>query len=174
MIASAGIGNLIQNVIFSGPMAGCNSGVENLVPQAKGIGNLKLAGIYLNKGRVIITVLGIVLYIFCIFSIETLLLFLQQDPEVCKMTQEYIIYFAPSLYFYYMADLQRKFLNSIGKNVFPMIAFILTSIIYPFLCFHLAITLDMKMKGMALCSITMNFSTLVIMLMMSYCDPETR
>lgn len=67
-------------------MAGCNSGIENLAPQAKGVGNLKLAGIYLNKGRFVITVLGVVLYLFCFLFIEKLLLLLGQNAEVCSET----------------------------------------------------------------------------------------
>ena len=71
-----------------------------------------------------------------------------------------------------MADLQRKFLNSLGKNVFPMVSFIITASIYPFLCWHLAIELKMGMVGMAICSNIMNLATLLLMILMSYFDKE--
>lgn len=66
-------------------MSGANAGIEALVPLAKGKGDMKLAGIYLNKGRFILTVMFVVLYFLCFF-IESLLLVLRQDPEVCKVT----------------------------------------------------------------------------------------
>lgn len=117
--------------------------------------------------------LFIVLYAIC-FRMGALLRILGQSQQVATVTQDYLVFFSPSVYIYYLADLQRKFLNSFGKNFLPMIAYIITAVCYPFVAYFLAIHLDMKLKGLGICYIVMNTSSLSIMLLLTWWDKETR
>lgn len=54
-----------------------------------------------------------------------------------------------------------------------MVSQLVTASCYPFLCFYLAITLDMRLQGIALCSITLNALTLLLMLILTWMDSET-
>lgn len=45
---------------------------------------------------------------------------------------------------------------------------------YPFVCVYLAITLDMKLEGIALCSLALNALTLLLMVLLTWLDKETR
>jgi len=172
LIAAVGMGNLIQNVIFSGPMNGANAGVETLVPQAKGAGDLRLAAVYLNKGRVVLSGFFIIIYSLC-FYIGSLLEGLGQNKAVCDATQVYILYFAPALFLYFLADLQRKFLNSLGKSVLPMISQLIMAFCFPFLCYYLAIYLDWKLVGIAVTSIALNGFTFLFNVFLTWYDPDT-
>lgn len=54
-----------------------------------------------------------------------------------------------------------------------MISQMVTASAYPFLCYYLAITLDMKLQGIAFCSISLNALTLLIMIILTWMDSET-
>ena len=46
-LAAVGMGTMVLNMIGFGPYLGLNSGLETLVAQAIGAGNLRLCGVYL-------------------------------------------------------------------------------------------------------------------------------
>jgi MATE family multidrug resistance protein len=54
MIAGVGTGNMIQNMFGLSMFVGLNGALETLVSQSYGSGNLKLCGVYLNRGRFIL------------------------------------------------------------------------------------------------------------------------
>ena len=138
MVAAIGMGNTIQNCFFMPVIAGLNSAAETLVSQAVGAKDFRLCGLYLNTGRVVITCAFIIQVAFGFFT-EDLLLFCHQDPVVSKLSQKYILYLMPGLFFYSQSDLLRKFLNSFGKNNLPLLAYGIASCIFPFMAHFLAI-----------------------------------
>jgi MATE family multidrug resistance protein len=54
MMAGVGMGNMIQNMLGLSFFIGLNGALETLCSQAAGNGELKLCGIYLNRGRLVI------------------------------------------------------------------------------------------------------------------------
>jgi len=60
------------------------------------------------------TVVFIPLAIILLY-IEDLLLLLDQDPAISAYAQKYLKYYLPGLYLQLFNDIQRKFLNSLGK-----------------------------------------------------------
>ena len=48
------MGNMIQNMFGLSIVCGFNGALETLVSQAYGSGNLRLCGVYLNRGRFIL------------------------------------------------------------------------------------------------------------------------
>ena len=56
-VAGVGIGIVYINILFLSALWGFNGAISTLVSQAFGAGNLKLCGIYLNRGRIAISIL---------------------------------------------------------------------------------------------------------------------
>ena len=54
LLAGVGTGNMTQNMLGLSVIIGFNGALETLVSQAYGSGNLKLCGVYLNRGRFIL------------------------------------------------------------------------------------------------------------------------
>jgi len=70
MLAGVGMGNMIMNMIGLSVAIGMNSGIETLCSRAYGAKDLKLCGVYLNRGRFALVV--------CFLPITLLLLNAQQ------------------------------------------------------------------------------------------------
>lgn len=69
----------------------------------------------------------------------------------------------PGLFFYGQSDLQRKFLNSFGKNNLPLLAYMISSCIFPFIAYFLAIHWQMEILGLAVAILIHNTTSLVLM-----------
>ena len=54
MMAGAGLGTMIQNMLGLSIMIGLNGGIETLVSQSYGVNKLKQCGTYLNRGRLVL------------------------------------------------------------------------------------------------------------------------
>jgi len=53
MLAGVGLGNMYINTTALSIIIGLNNGVATFVSQSFGQGNLRLSGLYLNRGRVV-------------------------------------------------------------------------------------------------------------------------
>ena len=69
------------------PLIGLNAAQETLTSQAFGANNLQLTGIYLNRGRVILSVFYILLAIWPLAFGERIFIALGMDAEVSNLTQ---------------------------------------------------------------------------------------
>ena len=72
---------MLLNFLLFWPLVGMNGAVETLVAQAYGAGDLRICGVYLNRGRMINTVIAIPLIILIYLS-RTLLAELGTDARV--------------------------------------------------------------------------------------------
>jgi Na+-driven multidrug efflux pump len=59
MTAGVGMGNMTQNLCALSWLLGFNSALDTLISQAAGAGNHELCGVYLNRGRFLMTMLFI-------------------------------------------------------------------------------------------------------------------
>jgi MATE family multidrug resistance protein len=57
IIAGAGMGSVVVNFLGWTIVIGLNSALDTLVSQAAGAGNLELCGVYLNRGRFVMSLL---------------------------------------------------------------------------------------------------------------------
>jgi MATE family multidrug resistance protein len=121
-LAAIGLGNMIQNCLVISVLISLNSALETLVSQASGGGNASLCGLYLNRGKVVMTAAYVLLAGILLFT-KPILLALGQDVEVSSETGNFMIYYMPGLYFWGQADLHRKFLNSMQWTAVPMLAY---------------------------------------------------
>ena len=98
-----------------------NGALETLVAQAYGAGQLQLCGVYLNRARVINTVIFVPLLIILLFT-KPILMALGQDEEVIEYAKQYVLVNLPGVYFLGMFDLTKRFLNCMKTTWVPMIA----------------------------------------------------
>ncbi len=56
MMAGVGMANMFVNIICLSVMFGLSSTLNTLVSQSFGLGNLRLCGIYMNRSRILMTV----------------------------------------------------------------------------------------------------------------------
>ena len=89
-LAGIGLGNLCSEFMGLHLIVGMNSALDTLISQAAGAGNLELCGVYLNRGRFIMTMMFIPLS-FLIFKVESILLYFNQDPLAAKYAQQYVV-----------------------------------------------------------------------------------
>jgi len=89
--------------------------LETLVSQAKGRDNLELCGLYLQRGRVIVSIAFIPMLLVFYFSNDVLIM-LGQDKSVITQAYVYIMVMAPSIFFMGLQDLQRKFMIQTGLS----------------------------------------------------------
>jgi MATE family multidrug resistance protein len=104
MLAGVGMGNMTQNLCGLSIILGFNSTIDTLVSQSAGTGEIKMCGVYLNRGRFVMTVIFVPI-LFIIMNTENMLIFIGQDPIVSKHAQTYVMAFLPGLYIQGLADL---------------------------------------------------------------------
>ena len=109
-LAAVGITSVIMNLMILSLMIGLNSAQETLTSQAFGYGNIRLCGVYLNRGRFILIAFFIPVAILIGFFGQQLLLALGQDPEVSRLAHVQMLYGLPSVFFYGHFDLYKRWL----------------------------------------------------------------
>jgi MATE family multidrug resistance protein len=97
-LAGVGLGNLIINMFGVAIIVGMNGALETLVSQAYGSGNLYMAGVYLNRGRFIVAISFVPIFLI-LNSGETILVSIGQDPEVSHYAAIYIRTLLPGIFF---------------------------------------------------------------------------
>ena len=75
LIAGVGMASTMLNFMGWSVLLGMNSALDTLVSQSAGAGNLELCGVYLNRGRFIMTVAFVPVCLLT-FQIESIMLFL--------------------------------------------------------------------------------------------------
>ena len=73
LIAGIGIGNMTMNLLGLSIIFGFNSSLDTLISQAAGCGEIKLCGLYLNRGRFVMTILFIPIALL-LSNIKTILI----------------------------------------------------------------------------------------------------
>ena len=110
-LAAVGLGNIILIMFIMSLLLGMNTALETLVSQAHGAGHLKLGGEYLNRMRIILTLMFIPLCI-CLSFAEPFLLALGQDQEVVEIAAKYLMLQLPGMFMFALFDANRLFLNA--------------------------------------------------------------
>jgi MATE family multidrug resistance protein len=98
---------------------GLNGALETLCSQACGNGELKLCGIYLNRGRFVLFVVMIPIVITLSYA-EVILVGIGQNPVTAAYAQEYIFAYLPGLFIMGLFDGHRRFLSSLGRSKDPL------------------------------------------------------
>ena len=78
LLAGVGMGNMLINVLCFAVIQGLNGALETLVSQSYGAKEYEACGIFLNRGKVVASLIMIPIIIIYIFS-DKILIALEQD-----------------------------------------------------------------------------------------------
>lgn len=119
-IAGIGVGmNLVQSVLLSF-LVGLNGALVTQVAQAYGANMSTLSGIYLNRARLITTVLFIPLSVLVIFG-SYAFDHASENHKNIELAQNFIKLCLPGVYFLSMFDMTRGILNCFEVTWVPML-----------------------------------------------------
>ena len=111
MMAGVGMANMFINITGLSTIMGINATMNTLVSQSYGMGNYKMCGLYLNRARIVITIIYIPI-ILLLLNTETIFDVIGFDPEASHYSQIYVNLFIPGLYLAGLVDCNRRFLNN--------------------------------------------------------------
>ena len=97
-VAGVGIGLVYINLLFLSALWGFNGAISTLVSQAFGAGNLRLCGVYLNRGRIAISLVYVPLALLLFIS-EYAFQLMGFDHEASHYAGQYCKSMSVSLYF---------------------------------------------------------------------------
>ena len=130
VLAAIGLANITQNMLLVDVIQPLNIAIVTLASQAVGANNMELCGIYLNRQRVV-SLIATVPKVLCLLHVHKVLLMAGQCPKVVAYMHTYITAYIPALVVFLMVDLQTRFLNSVGKQKYPMIAYLIGMTLNP-------------------------------------------
>ena len=88
-----------------------NGALETLVSQSFGAGKYEECGVFLNRGKVVVTYLMVPIIIIYLFS-DKILIALSQDPQISIIARRYCVVLIPGIYAQSLFDASRKFLSA--------------------------------------------------------------
>ena len=172
-LAGVGLGTVCVNIVCLQPIMGMNGAMETLVSQAYGAKQLRLCGTYLNRGRLINTVIFIPLIVILCFSRPILTSF-GQNPRVIDHAVTYISVCIPGVYFQSMFDLKKRFLNCMTISWVPMLAQIGGTVLHVLWCYIFVIYLDMQVVGLGLATAITNVGIFLMITLYAHFLPKIK
>ena len=138
----AGLGLAISiYVMLKKILTGITTPIETLTSNAYGNGDLKLCGLYLYRTLIVAlgayTTVGI-LYFYLVYY-KQILLRLGQDAEVLHYMNEYLFIAIPAFALRVLNDMLRRWLNQMKLTQVPMIAYVISALVYVPAAYYLAI-----------------------------------
>ena len=113
MVAGVGMGNMYMNILAMSIAQGLSSTLNTLVSQSYGQKNYHLCGVYLNRARIIVTVLYVPTMIVML-NAERVFLLMGFEAMSSHYSQLYITRMIPGAYAMNMYDADRRFLQNMG------------------------------------------------------------
>eukprot|EP00794_Sanderia_malayensis_P009308 gene9308-10290_t len=151
-LAAVGLGTSFGNVFGYALIIGLDSATATLCSQAYGAKNYRRFGIIIQRSLIIQLVVGFTALAFSINS-ENILLLLQQDKDVSRLTEKFILFRMPSMIFQAVYKTLMSYLTS-QHIVLPLVAI---SIINVIICVISNFVLVSVLKlGVIGCSIALN------------------
>ena len=132
LLGAFGLGSLITNVLGLSIGGGLTSVLDTLVSQAYGADNIRLAGLQLTRARLVVLIAAIPCCLALFFA-EPLLLLLQQEPEVARLSADYTKAYMIGLPAYFLYFASSAFLRSVQHPNPPLITNVIGSIVHLFI-----------------------------------------
>ena len=104
-VAVMGLAGTSTRICMMSILVGINAAQETLTSQAFGAGNLRLCGVYLNRGSLILSLLFILLAMIPAFFAEEIFLAIKLNDRVSYMTAHIIRLQLPHLFLFAHLDL---------------------------------------------------------------------
>ena len=166
LLGGIGLGNMTVNLFAISFIESMNSVVETMGSQAAGNGNLPLAGIILNRGRVLLMYAFVPISLI-LLNIQWIYLWAGQDEAIVAKMQTYMCFVVPGLAFYAIGDLQKRFLNSMGISRLPMMCSLIALFLHGGWVWLFAVYMDLGVTGFGLAVSMSNAITCVLMLILT-------
>jgi len=111
---------MLVNVMGMSTLCGLNNAVSTEASQAYGSGQFKLCGVHLNRARVLVLLIFVVLLIPFQFANRAFLL-LGLDSQSAQFAQDYANIACIAIFFNGLADAHKRMLNCFGYQSGPMV-----------------------------------------------------
>ncbi|XP_078010877.1 multidrug and toxin extrusion protein 2 [Phascolarctos cinereus] len=143
---------------------GLASACDTLVSQTFGSANKKHVGVILQR--------GILILLLCCFpcwalflNTEQILLLLRQNPDVCRITQEYVMFFIPALPAIFLYVLEVKYLQNQGIVWPPVLSTVMANGVNALANYIFVYVLNLRVPGSALANtISQYIQTIILFL----------
>lgn len=149
LLAGVGMGNMLINVLCFAVTQGLNGALETLVSQSYGAKKFPQCGIYLNRGKVVSTLILIPIVIIYALS-DKILIALDQDPAISILARRYCCILIPGIWAQSMFDATRKFLSAQFEIWIPLQIQFVTLILHFLWCYLFISVWDGREVGAAI------------------------
>ena len=109
LMAGIGMGNMLINVFCFAITNGLNGALETLVSQSFGSKRYRECGIYLSRGRIIVSIILVPIMLIFVLS-DQILVAIGQDPRVSYLAKQYTTIMLPGVWAMTQFDAIRKFM----------------------------------------------------------------
>ncbi|XP_073427714.1 multidrug and toxin extrusion protein 1-like [Dendrobates tinctorius] len=141
---------------------GLSSACDTLISQIFGGTNLKLIGIVLQRGILILLLACFPCWALFI-NTENILLLFRQDPKVARLAEEYVLVFIPALPAAYLYQLQARYLQNQGIVKTQIITTIISNVINALVNYIFLFKLELGVIGSAWANTIAQFSQAIIL-----------
>jgi len=97
LLAGVGMGNMLINVLCFAVVQGLNGAIETLVSQSFGAEKYRECGIFLNRGKVVASLVMVPIVVIYAFA-DKILIALNQDPDIARIAQRYCCILIPGIW----------------------------------------------------------------------------
>ena len=134
--------------------------LNTVVAHAYGFNDYRMCGIYLNRARIIVTLIFIPLSLF-LLQTERVFDFVGFDPKASYYSQLYINLLIPGLFFLGMLDSNRRYLNNLGYQNGPMYIQLTTTALHFLWCYLLIDVFEWGAAGAGVATSFTHFLTMI-------------
>ena len=159
IMAGVGMANMYMNITCLSVLFGINMTLDTVVSQAFGFGDYRMCGVYLNRSRIIITLIIIPLSLF-LLQTETIFNLVGFDKNASHYSQLYINLLIPGLYFLGFLDSNRRFLTNLGYQNGPMYIQVVATALHFLWCYILIDVFELGAAGAGIATTFTNFITM--------------
>ena len=145
-----GLASVTNGMMVISLLIGLNAAQETLTSQAFGANNLRLCGIYLNRGTLILTVFFALLALVPSLFVEQIFVAIGQDKEVSRITARIVRYMLPSSFLFGQYDLRKRWLACQRITFVPMVASIIGTFFHVPFCYLFMYTCGLGIDGLPL------------------------
>ena len=149
LLAGVGMGNMLINVLVFAVTQGLNGALETLVSQSFGAKKFEACGIFLNRGKLVCTLIFIPVIIIFVYA-DTILIALHQDAGISRVARMYCCILIPGIWAQSMFDATRRFLSAQFETTIPLYVQLVTLILHFFWCYLFVIKMEGREIGAAL------------------------
>ena len=169
ILAGVGIGTTTYNMLGLSIGMGIASALDTFCTHSFGANQFYLMGCYLNRARIILSIVYIPIF-FIILFLEPILLQINQDPDIAHITAVFCQGTLPGLFFFFQLEAQRRFMQAQGIYIKPVFCVMISTAIHPLWIYVFYIYLDWGAFGLGFTVSIANLSNFILLTCIAYRD----